>query len=84
MAKARLEFDLTDLDDKMEFDRVNKSLGMAMAIWEFGYNTKKKLEWELDAMEGAADTHYELLDKVYKQFWDILNENDVNIDKLIV
>ena len=84
MAKAILEFNLTDPDDLLEFERASKSLGMASAIWEFAYNTKKKMQWELDAKDSTTDAEYELLDKIYEKFWEILGDNDISPDKLIV
>jgi hypothetical protein len=84
MAKAVLEFDLTDPDDRLEFERASKSLGMAMAIWEFVYNTKKSMQWDLEAKDSTTDAEYELLDKVYDKFWEILKDNDISPDKLIV
>jgi hypothetical protein len=41
MSKAKLEFDLTDFDDRMEFERATRSTDMAMVLWEMFYNTKK-------------------------------------------
>jgi hypothetical protein len=84
MAKATIEFDLTDPDDLLEFERASKSLAMAMSIWEFVYNTKKGMQWELEAKDGTTDAEYELLDKIYDKFWEILNDNGVQPDKLIV
>ena len=84
MAKAILEFDLTDPDDHLEFERASKSLGMAMSIWEFVYNTKKKFQWELDAKDETTEAEYELLEKVYEKFWEILGDNDIKPDKLII
>jgi hypothetical protein len=83
MAKAILEYDLTDPDDKMEFERTTKSLDMALALWEFGYNTKKSFQQKLEANDKTKDEEYELLDKVYERFWEILNEHNINIDNLI-
>jgi hypothetical protein len=82
MAKAILEFDLSDEDDLMEFKRASSSLGMSLALWEMLYNTKKKFEWELESKE-KSDSHYELLDSVYKRFWEILDENNVRLDEII-
>ena len=55
---------------------------MALSLWEMLYNTKKKIEWELESSE-KSDSHYELLDSVYKRFWEILEENNVKLDDLI-
>jgi hypothetical protein len=80
MAEATITFDLNDSDDMMLFTRMAKSTDMALALWEFGYNTKKSLQRDLD---GSDDKSYELLDKVYEKFWEILNDKGIKIDDLI-
>jgi hypothetical protein len=91
MAIAKLEFDLNDLDDRMEFARATKSLDLSLALWAFSYNTKKSLEWEIESnaennnlSREAVDAQIEILDKVYKRFYEILNEHNINLDNLIV
>jgi hypothetical protein len=84
MAKAILEFNLADSDDLLEFERAAKSYGMAMSIWEFVYNTRKSMLWDLQAKGSTTAAEYELLDKIYDKFWEILGDNDVSPDKLIV
>lgn len=79
MAKGIFEFDLNEPEDIEAYMRMSKSLGMALALWEFGHNTKKTFEWSMDKYETKED----LLDAVYERFWEILKENDINIDKLI-
>ena len=51
MAQAQLTFDLNDPDDNMAFMRVAKSTDMALALWEFAYNTKKSIQRELKVIE---------------------------------
>ncbi len=80
MAQASLNFDLMDPDDMMLFMRMAKSTDMALAIWEFVYNTKKSLQRELKEDD---DKSYELIDKVYDKFWEILNDKGIKIDDLI-
>ncbi len=80
MAQATINFDLMDPDDLMLFTRMAKSTDMALAIWEFVYNTKKSLQRELDESD---DKSYELIDKVYDKFWEILNDKGIKIDDLI-
>ena len=41
--KAKLVFDLNNPDDRMEYERVNKSLDIVNALWSFLYNSKKQL-----------------------------------------
>ena len=84
MAKATIEYDLTDSDDLLEFERASKSLGMAQSLYDFAYTIRKKLQWELEAKDSTTDAEYELLDKVYATFWEILHDNDISPDKLIV
>jgi len=80
MAQATLNFDLNDPDDNMAFMRCAKSTDMALSIWEFAHNTKKSFQRDLSESDDKA---YELLDKVYDRFWEILNDNGVKIDDLI-
>jgi len=80
MATATLNFDLNDPDDNMAFMRCAKSTDMALALWEFAYNTKKSFQRELDESD---DKSYELIDKVYERFWEILNDKGIKLDDLI-
>lgn len=86
MAKAILEFDLTDGDDRMEHLRAIKSTDMALMIWQLVYNTKKDIVRELEAEEfkGGVDHDYDLLDKVFEKINDLMEEYNIAIDDLIV
>jgi hypothetical protein len=79
MAKAILEFDLNDNDDKQSHLRAVKSLDMAGALWDITHNTKKGLEWTL---EGKEMDKYEVLDLVYDKIYEILQEHNINTDEL--
>jgi len=79
MAKAKIEFDLNDPDDKMAHFRAVKSLDMAGALWDITHNTKKGLEWTL---EGKEMDKYEVLDLVYDKIYEILQEHNINTDEL--
>ena len=80
MATATLNFDLNDPDDNMAFMRCAKSTDMALALWEIAYNTKKSFQRELD---DSDDKSYELIDKVYDKFWEILSDKGIKLDDLI-
>jgi hypothetical protein len=84
MSIALLKYDLADPDDRLEFERASKSLDMALSIWEFAYNTKKNIERELDADEDSKQREYDILEKVFERFWEILNEHDISPNKLVV
>jgi hypothetical protein len=84
MSKAILEFDLNDLDDKMEFKRCTASLDMALAIWEIVHNTKKGLYYDAEFNKPDGSCVYDGIDMVYEKIYDILNERGItNIDDLI-
>jgi cell fate (sporulation/competence/biofilm development) regulator YmcA (YheA/YmcA/DUF963 family) len=80
MAKATLEYDLSDPDDIMEHKRAVKSLDMAMALWDIVHNTKKGLEW---SMEGKEIDKYDALELVYQKIHEILDDHNINTDELI-
>ena len=80
MAKATLEYDLSDPDDVMEHKRAVKSLDMAMALWDIVHNTKKGLEW---SMEGKEIDKYDALELVYEKIHEILNNHNIITDELI-
>ncbi len=80
MARARLEFDLNDHDDKMAHFRAVKSLDMAIALWEITHNTKKGLEWSL---EGKELDKYDTLELVFDKIYEILKEHNISTDELM-
>ena len=80
MAKAILEFDLNDPDDRMEYMRCNKSLDMTLALWELSHNTKKGLGY---SMEGKEMDQYETLEFVFDRIHEIINDRNINFDELI-
>ena len=42
--KAKLEFDLTDIDDRMEHLRAIKSLDMALTLWDIQFNLRRRCD----------------------------------------
>ncbi len=79
MAKGILEFDLNEPDDIMPHKRAVKATDLALALWQFGYNTRKGHEWNLDKYETKED----LLDAIYEQFWEIIDEHNIKLDEII-
>jgi hypothetical protein len=84
MAKAILEFDLTDSDDRMEHLRAIKSLDMAMMLWELFYNTKKEFMRELESNEDSSDREFQLVEKIWDRIWELGEERGIKIDDLVV
>ena len=81
MAKAKIEYDLNDVDDQYAHKRAIKSLDMALVLWELTHNTKKGLEW---SMEGKDMDKYDALEMVFEKIYEIMSEHNVDLDDLIV
>ena len=82
MAKAKLIYDLNDPDDTKAFLRATKSMDMALVIWEFVYNTRKRVEYEISEVRENMNA-YETLDFIMDEFSNELEEHGINIDDLI-
>jgi hypothetical protein len=72
--EAILKYNLDDADDRMAHLRAVQSTDLALALWHIMYNTKKTLEEKTE----------QDLDEVYDTFWKVLEEYNINLDKLIV
>ena len=85
MAKATLEFDLNDPDDKMAHLRCVKSTDMAIALFEIEMNLKKKMERELEAKEMRGETvdPYDSIQMIMEYILETIHENGINIEELI-
>jgi len=76
--KAKLEFDLDDpnIDDGMNFKMAVKASDYYWALYDFK-NAKKSLEWMLD---GQEIDKYEVLDKVFEKFYEIIEEHNITFE----
>ena len=83
MAKAILEFYLNEPDDVVSHLRAVKSLDMASALHEIIYNTKKRIKNEIEFSMKDKCSSYEAVDLVFDNLHKILEEYDIDIDKLI-
>jgi hypothetical protein len=82
MAKAILEFDLTDSDDMMEFERATKATDMALVLWQLVFNTKKQIFNEIEFEK--IESPYDAIDKFYERLHEELDNHGLNMDKLII
>ena len=82
MAKAILEFNLTDPDDAMEFERVVKATDMALVLWQLVFNAKKQIFNEIEFEK--IESPYDAIDKFYERLYEELDDHGLNMDKLIV
>lgn len=84
MAKAKLEFDLNDHDDRMHHLRCVKSTDMAIVLFQLSYNTKKECENIVDGVEGKAGSDMQKgVDLVFKKIYELLDEHNINIDEIL-
>ena len=81
MSTATLTFDLSDGDDRYEFNRVTKALDMAMALWELDMNGYRKFTKYNERQEGA---YQEGIEEVFKYIRELLDEHQINVEDLIV
>jgi hypothetical protein len=80
MAKAKIEYDLSDVDDMYAHKRAIKSLDMVFALWEITHNTKKGLEW---SMESKEMDKYEALEMVYEKIFEVLSDHNIDLEDLM-
>ena len=85
MAKAILEFDLADPDDRLEHKRAIASLDMALALWQIVTNSQKEIEYAIEAKEHKGETvsPYEANDMYRELIGEISAEHGINIDELV-
>ena len=81
MSTATLTFDLTDGDDRIEFNRVTKALDMAMVLWELDMNGYRKFTKYNERQEGA---YQEGIEEVFEYIRDLLQQRQINVEDLIV
>lgn len=80
MGKVKFIFDLNDPDDIMSHRRVMQSTDMALAMWEF----KNKL-WRMlkHPPDDISDDVYKTIEDIQKEFFETLDEYNLNLDKLV-
>jgi hypothetical protein len=77
--KAKLEFDLDDMDDKMAHDRCVKASDMALVLWELTTNSYRGLTNGYD----EENDYHKGVDAVYEKLKELLEEHDINPHNLI-
>lgn len=85
MAKAIIEYDLNDYDDRMAHKRAVKSTDLALALWEIEMNLRKKLERELESKELKNEDVevYDVIDMCMENILDTIKDHNIDIDDLI-
>ena len=81
MSTATLTFDLSDADDRFEFNRATKALDMAMLLWELQMNGYRKFTKYNERQEGA---YQEGIEEVFEYIRELLKEHQIDVEQLIV
>ncbi len=78
MAKGILKFDLDNLDDLLMYKRCLKSQDMALLLWEFSVNSRKRIENTIE-----NENVLKGIDLVFEEFFELVEKYNVNIEELI-
>ena len=81
--KATLSYNLNDPDDRMAHLRAVKSLDMASALFDITRNLRKKLERRFEDIDNTNNDVFDGIDSVFDEIYDILEDNNIDIDELI-
>jgi len=73
--RAKLIFDLDSMDDLAAYERCNKALDLSLALWDFS----NKLRTISKYGTGEED-----VESISKDFYEILEEYNINLEKLIL
>jgi hypothetical protein len=82
MAKAILEFDLNDFDDRIAHLRAVKSLDLTMAIWDI-LQLRKTMERRFENTENTNNDVFDGIDAMGDGILEILDEHGIKIDDLV-
>jgi hypothetical protein len=74
--RAKLIFDLDNMDDLAAYERCNKSLDISLALWDFSNKLRSISKY------GSEEENN--IDGISKAFYEILEEYNINLEKLIL
>lgn len=81
MSTATLTFDLSDGDDRYEFNRMTKARDMALMLWELQMNGYRKFTKYNERQESA---YQQGIEEVFEYIRDLLAQHQINVEDLIV
>ena len=79
MAKAILEFDLSDSEDRTEHLRAIKALDLVLTLNEFDNYLRSNIKYNEELTNETHTTYV----KVREAFRGIMNDNNISIDELL-
>lgn len=81
--KAKLIFDLSNPDEVIEYERVNKSLYMACALFDMLQLRKKVYRDAENNITLDSEGIFQGIDMMSEAILEILEEHNIDINKLI-
>jgi hypothetical protein len=81
--KATLSYNLNDPDDRMAHLRAVKSMDMASALFDITRNLRKKIQNRYEDIDNTHNDVFDGIDAVFDEIYDILEDNNIDIDELI-
>jgi len=81
MSKANLTFDLSDSNDRVEFNRATKARDMASLLWEIEMNGYRKFTKYNERQEEA---YQEGIEEVFEYIRELLKEHQIDVEQLII
>ena len=81
--KATLSYNLNDPDDRMAHLRAVISMDMASALFEISTNLRKKVERRFEDIDNTNNDVFDGIDSVIEEIYNILEDNNIDIDELI-
>jgi len=81
--KATLSYNLNDPDDRMSHLRAVKSLDMASALFDITRNLKNKIENRYEDIDNTNNDVFDGIEAVFDEIYNILEDNNIDIDELI-
>ena len=81
--KATLSYNLNDPDDRMAHMRAVKSMDMASALFDITRNLRKKIQNRYEDIDNTHNDVFDGIDAVFDEIYDILEDNNIDIDELI-
>ena len=79
MAKAILEFDLNEPDDRDEHNRMIRSLDILLALWDIDQYLRSQTKYN----ENLTQEQWDTLDQTRTKFYEIMNERNISFDDLL-
>jgi hypothetical protein len=81
--KATLSYNLNDPDDRMAHLRAVKSLDMASALFDITRNLRNKIQNRYEDIDNTNNDVFDGIDAVFDEIYNILEDNNIDIDELI-